>query len=266
MEAIQFGLEGMIKVDVASCLPLEPFMITLCEMLECRGYRGIDMDKLKEQLVGLIRLNTGRYETHEENGVTFVHGVCVGEKIFSQMPSNSMGLLENTQNVEWFNLMNSDDSDFHGKGRFMYMLGLGRNDEDMVEYGYMDGNYNTRYNDEGVVELRNRSFCKWPCLRPEDVNTYLVEEYQCHVSAILDGDKPQQNEDNPDMMGIRMGYRVLLQQSIHSSKLLFEKEGTIVNGFYNLMIGPICCSPLGAYSLGFRYLYNKIIDYSIKFK
>lgn len=264
MEAKLFNLKGMIRTDLASCLPLEPYMMSISDMLEAQGYGNVDIERLKKQLINLIKLNTGEYKAHVENGVTFVHGVGVDKELFVQMPSNSIGLIDHTQSVEWFNLMNNDDADFHGKGRFMYMLGMKKDEDGDVFHGYIDGNCSSRFEDEEMIKMRKEFFCIFPCLRPDEVNIYLMERYQCYVSVIMaidDVSKP----DEGNNVEVNYGYRAFIQQSVFADRPLVKDCGTKVNDFYNVMFEPVCSSSMGAYSMGFKYIYEKIIEYSLRF-
>lgn len=262
MKGKYFNLKGMIKTDMASCLPLEPFMMSISDILEGQGYAGLNIKKLKTQLIEAIKLNVGDYKMHVEKGITYVHGVTVDNELFVQAPSNSIGLIDHVGSVEWFNLINGDSFECHNKGKFMYLLGLKEDEDGDIIHGYMDGNQSSRYNDPDVIEMRKEFMCIYPCLRPEDVNVYLMEKYQCYVSVMVGLSDYKPDADKPGLTDVDLGYRTIVQQSVYSPRPLFKDVKGIVDmhGFYNFMSDELCDSPMGAYSLGFNFIKEKVIN------
>lgn len=264
MEEKFFNIEGLIQRDITSCIPLEPFLVTLSDIIKCRCFGGDDeprFDSLREEFEKSIRTATGEFVTHKEGDITYLHGVKPTRHFFECIYDNSLNRMEVSEGLEWFNLVSKDDGyDFPLKGDFPYQLNiLDSPDGEGTIFGYSDGNMKgdgdsyEKYVMEGSIPI--------PCIFPEYVNEYLFRRYGIWVSIAI---SLTESKDGETFESI---FKPIIQQlNDDRFTMLFDEDKCIlVNGIYHHTIHAKCCSHMGAYSYAFNMIRDRIIDKSINF-
>lgn len=256
MRKREFSLEGLIVFDPSESLPLEPYLVSIADLVNCEfgeemGF--LDIRELKNQIIGLVKRATGEYVTHKENDVTIVHGAGVGYELYKRMFDNSLSKIESCEGYEWYNIISNDeDCAFESKNDFQVQLNIYDNEENIL-FGYTDGNTRDnyeRYPIEGCVPI--------PCLTYNHINLYLVKKYGMFVSVSIGLD----DEGYDDII-----FRVIIQQ-IRSERyeMLIEEKGTLSGNVYYLLLKIHSTSCIGAYSIAFRVIRELIFDKSLEVK
>lgn len=240
-EAI-FNLGKLFVEDKSSSFALQPFAMSFIEECEAMGMKDVIADKFSRDVKDGITSMFGGYESHFEGDIEHVHGVRLSDWFYANYPQNSIGHIEHELSLWYSEEIGSDKS-------------LGDYFRTPFGCGYEIG-------DDGIMDIYNfslKSGCgvkyQWPSIPSGILNGYLLEKYRCFVSVVFGtNDKG------------RLGFNYMMTQSKDNGGAPDIVRGAeIGDGMVSEYCYTSCRSEMGAYSLAFSVLRDRIIESKLVF-
>lgn len=235
-EAI-FNLGKLFVEDKSSSFALQPFAMSFIEECDAMGMRDVLADKfLKDVKEGISKM-FGGYESHFEGNIEHVHGVRLSDWFYTNYPQNSVGHIEHELSMWYSEEIGSDK-------------GLGEYFRTPFGCGY-------EIRDDGIMSVYNFSLkngCdvryQWPSIPSGILNGYLLEKYRCFVSVVLMANGKG---------GSGFNYMITQLKDNNGAPVLLKGE-EVGDGMLGEFCHTDCKSEMGAYSLAFSVLRERIIE------